>query len=74
MNACALLDTFDVELYFYDELAAADRDRVAAHRSSMRRRRTTGRGSCGDSIDQPERVGRRTPSRARSLASRRWRP
>jgi Putative zinc-finger len=31
MSACEFLDTPDVELYFYDELAAADRDRVAAH-------------------------------------------
>src|SRR5262245_34732998 len=31
MNACELLDTPDVELYFYDELPEADRDRVAAH-------------------------------------------
>ena len=31
MNACELFDAPDVELYFYDELNAADRDRVAAH-------------------------------------------
>ena len=31
MSACEFVDTPDVELYFYDELAAADRERVAAH-------------------------------------------
>jgi hypothetical protein len=31
MTACALGDSPDVELYFYDELAEADRRRVAAH-------------------------------------------
>jgi hypothetical protein len=31
VNACELFETADVELYFYDELNAADRDRVAAH-------------------------------------------
>jgi Putative zinc-finger len=31
MSACELFDAPDVELYFYDELSAADRDRVAAH-------------------------------------------
>jgi Putative zinc-finger len=31
MTACDLFDTPDVELYFYDELDAADRQRVGAH-------------------------------------------
>jgi anti-sigma factor RsiW len=31
MSACELLETPDVELYFYDELSPADRDRVGAH-------------------------------------------
>jgi len=31
MKPCALVDTADVELYFYGELAGADRDRVASH-------------------------------------------
>ena len=31
MNACELFETPDVELYFYDELSPADRDRVGAH-------------------------------------------
>jgi hypothetical protein len=31
MNTCELSETLDVELYFYDECAAADRARVSAH-------------------------------------------
>ena len=31
MKPCELFDSADVELYFYGELAGADRDRVAAH-------------------------------------------
>jgi hypothetical protein len=31
MSACEFFDTPDVELYFYDELAAADRERFAVH-------------------------------------------
>jgi len=43
MSGCELFDTPDIELYFYDELADADRQRVAVH--------LTGCAACRQRLD-----------------------
>ena len=55
MSACALFDTPDVELYFYDELDAAGRARVEAH--------LRGCGACRQRLDDLEAIRRALAAR-----------